>query len=104
MPPPPISAERLLKIWGSAGSSFVVNASSPNKDKAIAFLKWLTAKEQQMVLAQETNNLPSNKQALSVVSPILGEFAKGMDQSTHPNIWPLNEDPSVSEAFDKGIQ
>jgi len=27
-----------------------------------------------------------------------------MDESTHPNTWPLNEDPSVSEAFDKGIQ
>ena len=39
-----------------------------------------------------------------MVSPILEEFAKGMDQSTHPNIWPLNEDPLVSEAFDKGIQ
>ena len=104
IPPPPISTAFPLKIWGSAGSSFVVNASSPNKDKAIVFLKWLTAKEQQVVLAQETNNLPSNKEALLSVSPILGEFAKGMDQSTHPNIWPLNEDPSVSEAFDKGIQ
>ena len=104
IPPPPISTAHPLKIWGSAGSSFVVNASSPNKDKAIAFLKWLTAKEQQAVLARETYNLPSNKGAISVISPLLKEFAKGMDQSTHPNIWPLNEDPSVSEAFDKGIQ
>ena len=104
IPPPPISTAYPLKIWGSAGSSFVVNAGSPNKDKAIAFLKWLTAKEQQVVLARETNNLPSNKEALLGVSPILEEFAEGMDQSTHPNIWPLNEDPSVSEAFDKGIQ
>jgi raffinose/stachyose/melibiose transport system substrate-binding protein len=102
--PPPVSSLHPLKIWGSAGSSFVVNASSPNKDKAIAFLKWMTAREQQVLLAQETNNLPSNKEALLGVSPILEEFAKGMDQSTHPNIWPLNEDPSVSEAFDKGIQ
>jgi len=104
MPPPPISSAYPLKIWGSAGSSFVVNASSPNKIKAIAFLKWLTAKEQQVVLVKETNNLPSNREAASVISPILGEFAKGMDQSTHPNIWPLNEDPSVSEVFDRGIQ
>jgi len=104
IPPPPISTAFPLKIWGSSGSSFVVNGSSPNKDKAIAFLKWLTAKEQQVVLARETYNLPSNKEALSVISPLLEEFAKGMDQSTHPNIWPLNEDPSVSEAFDKGIQ
>jgi len=104
IPPPPISKAYPLKIWGSAGSSFVVNDSSPNKDKAIAFLKWLTAREQQVVLAQETNNLPSNKEALVSVSPILEQFAKGMDQSTHPNIWPLNEDPLVSEAFDRGIQ
>jgi len=104
IPPPPISTAFPLKIWGSAGSTFVVNGSSPNKDKAIAFLKWLTAKEQQMVLAEATNNLPSNKEALLSISPILGEFAKGMDQSTHPNIWPVNEDPSVSEAFDRGIQ
>jgi len=104
IPPPPISTAYPLKIWGSAGSTFVVNAASPNKDKAIAFLKWLTAAQQQAVLARETNNLPSNKEALSTISPILGEFAKGMDQSTHPNIWPLNEDPSVSEVFDRGIQ
>jgi len=104
MPPPPISTAYPLKIWGGAGATFVVNAGSPNKDKAIAFLKWLTAKEQQVVLAQETNNLPSNKEALAVISPILGEFAKGMDQSTHPTVWPLNEDPLVIEAFDKGVQ
>ena len=104
IPPPAISTGHPLKIWGSAGSSFVVNGTSSNKTKAIAFLKWLTAKDQQALLARETNNLPSNKEALLDVSPILEEFAKGMDQSTHPNIWPLNEDPSVSEAFDKGIQ
>ncbi len=104
MVPPPISTKYPLKIWGSAGSSFVVNATSPNKDKAVAFLKWLTAEKQQVILAQETNNLPSNKNALAVISPTLGEFAKGMNQSTHPNIWPLNEDPLVSEAFDRGIQ
>ena len=104
IPPPAISTARPLKIWGGAGSSFVVNASSPNKDKAIAFLRWLTAKEQQVALSKETNNLPSNKEALSIISPILGEFAQGMNSSTHPNIWPLNEDPLVSEAFDRGIQ
>lgn len=104
VPPPPISTVYPLKIWGSAGSSFVVNASSSNKDKAIAFLRWLTDKNQQVVLSKETNNLPSNKQALSIISPILGDFAHGMNSSTHPNIWPLNEDPLVSEAFDRGIQ
>lgn len=108
MLPPPVSRVHPLKIWGGAGSSLVVNARSPNKDKAIAFLKWLTDRKQQVLLARETNNLPSNKgalkEALSVVSPVLGEFSKGIGQSTHPTIWPVNEDPLVIEAFDKGIQ
>lgn len=104
IPPPPISNQYPLKIWGGGGSTFVVNGSSPNKDKAIAFLKWLTSKEQQVALAQQTNNLPSNKEAETAISPILAEFAQGMEQSTHPTIWPLEEDPSVVEAFDKGIQ
>lgn len=104
MPPPPISGRHPLKIWGGAGSSFVVNNQSPNKDKAIAFLKWLTAKDQQAFLAKETNNLPASREAMSMIPPILEAFAKGMESSTHPTIWPLNEDPLVIEAFDKGIQ
>jgi raffinose/stachyose/melibiose transport system substrate-binding protein len=104
MLPPAISKAHPLKIWGGAGASFVVNGQSPNKDKAIDFLKWLTAKEQQAVLARETNNLPANREAMKDISPVLEDFAKGMESSTHPNTWPLNEDPLVIEAFDKGIQ
>ncbi|MBI3601742.1 MAG: extracellular solute-binding protein [Candidatus Omnitrophica bacterium] len=104
MPPPSISNNYPLKIWGGAGSSFVVNAQSPNKDKAIVFLKWLTAKDQQANLARATNNLPANREALAVIGPILEAFAMGMENSTHPTIWAVNEDPLVVEAFDKGIQ
>jgi raffinose/stachyose/melibiose transport system substrate-binding protein len=104
MPPPPISDKYPLKIWGGAGSSFVVNLQSPNKDKAAAFLKWLTAKDQQAVLSLETNNLPANKEALAAIPPVLEEFAKGMESSTHPSIWGVTEDPLVTQAFDKGIQ
>jgi ABC-type glycerol-3-phosphate transport system substrate-binding protein len=104
MPPPPVSTKFPLKIWGGAGSSFVVNKASPNKEKAIAFLKWLTAKEQQVFLAKETKNLPANREAVSDITPILSEFAKAMDDSTHPNIWEQNEDALVTEAFHKGVQ
>ncbi|MBI4309783.1 MAG: extracellular solute-binding protein [Candidatus Omnitrophica bacterium] len=104
MPPPPITNAHALKIWGGAGSSFVVNNTSSNKDKAIAFLKWLTAKDSQAVLAKQTNNLPSNREAMAMIPPVLEAFAKGMENSTHPTIWPLNENPLVVEAFDKGIQ
>jgi len=93
-----------MRSWGGAGSSFVVNNTSPNKDKAIAFLKWLTAKEQQVFLAEKTNNLPANREAVAAVSPVLADFARSVETSTHPLTWPLNEDPLVIEAFDKGIQ
>jgi len=103
-PPPAINSERSIQIWGWAGSSFVVNERSPRKDKAIAFLKWLTGKEQQEYLVRETNNLPSNREALVATPRILEEFARGMDNATHPSIWKLIEHPVVTERFGKGLQ
>ena len=104
MLPPAINPNKPMMIWGGAGSSFVVNNSSGRKDKAIAFLKWLTAPAQQAFLAQETRNLPANKQALSSIPSVLSEFARVSDLTTHPTIWQYNEDSLVIEAFDKGIQ
>lgn len=104
MLPPVASKANPMKIWGGAGSSFLVNNASPNKEKAIAFLKWLTAKEQQVFLAENTQNLPVNKLAVANIPPILADFAANMDATTHPTIWPLNEDGLVIEAFDKGLQ
>jgi raffinose/stachyose/melibiose transport system substrate-binding protein len=102
--PPPVKGDKPIKIWGGAGSSFVVNNLSPNKNKAVDFLKWLTAKDQQAFLAEQTQNLPSNWEALESIPQILAEFASAMDSTTHPILWPLNEDPLVVEAFDKGVQ
>lgn len=104
MMPPPVNDDRKMYIWGGAGSSFVVNKSSANKAKAIAFLKWFTAKDQQAFLAKETNNLPSNRMALSKIPDVLSDFAKAMDNTTHPTIWKYNEHPVVSETYLKGLQ
>ncbi len=104
MLPPKYNHDLPMRIWGGAGSSFVVNNASDKKDKAIAFLKWLSAKEQQSYLSKETLNLPANRYALTDIPDVLSEFARAMDATTHPTIWPLNEDPLVIEAFDKGIQ
>jgi len=41
---PQFSKKFPMKIWGAAGSSFMVNERSLYKDEAIAFLKWLTEK------------------------------------------------------------
>jgi len=102
--PPSVDPKSPVNIWAWAGSSLVVNERSPRKDKAIAFLKWLTGKEQQEYLIRATNNLPSNRRALAVIPEILERFAQGMDHATHPTIWPMDEQPLVTERFTKGLQ
>lgn len=104
MPPPVVSEILPMRIWGGAGSSFVVNDRSKLRQKAIDFLKWFTAQEQQAAFAAETKNLPANKNALSAIDPILSGFAKGIEYTTHPAIWEINEDEKVNERFAKGIQ
>jgi len=104
MLPPAIDTKHQLKIWGGAGSSLVVNNNSSRKEKAIAFLKWLTQKDQQAFLSKETKNLPASREALQSIPEVLSDFAHGMENTTHPTIWELNEQAVVVEAFDKGIQ
>ncbi len=104
MLPPAIGDKYPMKVWGGAGSSFVVNNISKNRIPAVNFLKWLTAKEQQAFLANETHNLPANREALSSIPSVLAEFAGVMDSTTHPTVWKYNEKSLVIEAFDKGLQ
>jgi ABC-type glycerol-3-phosphate transport system substrate-binding protein len=104
MLPPKASDKFPMAIWGGAGSSFMVNAGSKNKEEAVKFLEWLTDKEQQAYLSEATNNLPANKESVSKLPDILAEFSKVMELTTHPNVWGVSEFPAVIEAFDKGIQ
>jgi raffinose/stachyose/melibiose transport system substrate-binding protein len=104
MLPPKASEKHPMSIWGGAGSSFMVNANSKNKEEAVKFLDWLTDNQQQTYLAESTNNLPANKDCLKSIPGILADFAKAMDSSTHPNVWGISEFQAVIEALDKGIQ
>lgn len=104
MLPPAVNPSKPMAIWGGAGASLVINNISPKKDKAIAFLKWLTDTDQQAFLAEQGKSLPSNRVALASISRVLSEFASQMDHTTHPSIWPVNEDSLVIETFDKGLQ
>jgi len=101
---PKISADFPVKIWGGAGSSFMVNPDSSKKEKAVKFLRWLTNLKQQTFLASETNNLPAVKGCENSLSEILTSLTKDLDILTHPNTWPDNEDSRVIEVMNKGLQ
>jgi ABC-type glycerol-3-phosphate transport system substrate-binding protein len=104
MLPPRIVKSNPMRIWGGAGSSLMINAHTPNLEESIQFLKWLTAAEQQSRLSKETMNLPANRTAVGDLPPALASFAAKMDSTTHPSQWPVTENSTVIEAFDKGIQ
>jgi ABC-type glycerol-3-phosphate transport system substrate-binding protein len=104
MLPPQATDKFPMAIWGGAGSSFMVNARSKNKEEAVKFLIWLTDQDQQAYLSTSTNNLPANKNSLSKIPEVLAQFARGMDYATHSNVWGVSEFSLVIEAFDRGIQ
>jgi len=104
MLPPRVSDKYPMTIWGGAGSSFMVNSRSRNKEEVLKFLQWLTDSDQQAYLAQATNNLPANKNSLSKIPTILTQFADDIEHTTHPRVWGVSEFPQVIEVFDKGIQ
>ncbi|MBU1905880.1 MAG: extracellular solute-binding protein, partial [Candidatus Omnitrophica bacterium] len=104
MLPPKISNDYPMAIWGGAGSSFMANARSGNKEETVKFLKWLSNSEQQAYFSQVTKNLPANKLSLTRIPKILAQFSSSMDNATHPNVWGVSEFSPVIEAWDQGIQ
>ncbi|MCK9615128.1 MAG: extracellular solute-binding protein [Candidatus Omnitrophica bacterium] len=103
-PLPKISQNFPAKVWGGAGTSFMVNAHSANREEAVKFLNWITEKQQQDFLVKETNNLPAIKTSEEALSPILKTLLGSLTILTHPNTWPYNEDSRVIEVMDKGLQ
>lgn len=101
---PPKIGEYPVKIWGGAGSSFMVNPNSLFKEEAIEFLKWLTSGEIQLYLAKNTNNLPSVDLGKEPINPKLNEFLRNEESITHPNIWPIFEDSRVIEEINRQMQ
>ncbi len=81
LPPSVDGAAFPMKIWGGGGSSLVVNARSPRAKAAVDFLRWFTRKEQQLVLAEQTHNIPSNVRCLDQLPPLLKQFADAMDKT-----------------------
>ena len=80
-PPSLPDAKYPLLVFGGDGSSMFVNGESPRKDKAIAFLKWFTQREQQSYLAEATLNIPSNKESAQDLPEVLQEFSKSITRT-----------------------
>ncbi|MDR2192420.1 MAG: extracellular solute-binding protein [Endomicrobium sp.] len=79
MAPPSLpEAQFPMLMFGGEGSSLFINEKSPNKQKAIDFLKWLTQGPQQTFLAQATLNIPSNKTVADDLSPVLKIFSENI--------------------------
>lgn len=102
--PPRVSDKHPMSIWGGAGSSFMVNGRSANREESVRFLRWLTAKEQQAYLCAATLSLPANKDCLSQIPAALAPFVENLELTTHPYTWSISEYPQVTEAMGKGIQ
>lgn len=101
---PTVSAKNPAKVWGGAGSSFMVNAKSAQKDEAVKFLRWLTAKTQQEFLVKETSNIASIKGCEESLPQVLKPLTAELNNLTHPNIWQYNEDSRVIEVLNQGLQ
>jgi len=101
---PKASTQHPVKVWGGAGSSFMVAAKSKKKKEAVEFLKWLSSEEQQQFLAKKTNNLPAVKNLDEELPPILKGLLGTFRNLTHPDIWPKNEDSRVIEILNRGLQ
>ncbi|MBN2482893.1 MAG: extracellular solute-binding protein [Candidatus Omnitrophica bacterium] len=117
---PEVSDKYPEKIWGGAGTSFMVHARSAQKEEAVRFLEWITQNLQQEFLVLKTNNLPAVKMDPEKFPSILKTLGNDLKMSvedfpgssprpeleklTHPNVWPKNEDARVIEVMNRGLQ
>lgn len=101
-PPSLPDAKYPLLVFGGDGSSMFVNAMSPRKDKAIAFLKWFTQREQQSFLAKETLNIPSNKESAKDLPDVLKDFSESINH-TFENL-PMLESWQVTNYVNINLQ
>lgn len=103
MPPMDERATNDVLIPGGIGSYLVVNKESKNTKEAVAFLKWLTEKDQQVLYSNESFNLPANKDCVDPTKllPQTAEFAKQMDKIQYAV---PGYKGSINELYGKGIQ
>jgi multiple sugar transport system substrate-binding protein len=105
MPPAAPKSTNPVYIPGGIGAELFVVGTSPNRDAAVAFVKWLTGNKQQWYYAKNSFNLPANREVPSPLlkqNPVIGDFAKAMTQ-VQPSL--ANGIPGpVDTTLDAGLQ
>jgi ABC-type glycerol-3-phosphate transport system substrate-binding protein len=105
MPPAAPKSSNPVYIPGGIGAELFVVGTSPNRDAALAFAKWLTGNKQQWYYAKNSFNLPANRDVPSPLlrqNPVIGDFAKAMTR-VQPSL--KNGIPApVDTTLDAGLQ
>jgi ABC-type glycerol-3-phosphate transport system substrate-binding protein len=101
---PPTAGQFPVKIPGGVGAQAFVVGTSPHKQEAAKFLKWLTDAPQQATYANGSSNLPANPTVAEAQSltPNLKAFSSKMD-SLIPTL-AVTMSPAVDTTMQKGIQ
>ncbi|MDR0724322.1 MAG: extracellular solute-binding protein [Endomicrobium sp.] len=100
--PPPIFKDVKVRSFIDGRTYFYVNQASVNKQKAIDFLKWLTQEPQQILLAQETLSIPSNKEIQKELPKIVNTFYENMKNFYKPLL--KQESWQVTNYFNTNLQ
>ena len=105
LPPPAPRSTNPVYIPGGIGAELFVVGTSPNRDAAVAFAKWLTGDKQQWYYAKNSFNLPANRNVPSPLlkqNPVIGDFAKAMTR-VQPSLATGIPAP-VDTTLDAGLQ
>ena len=103
LPPKDERATNEVRIPGGIGAYLVIDKNSKNAKETVAFLKWLTEKEQQVIYSNKSFNLPANKDCVDPTKllPQTAEFAKNMDKIQYAI---PGYKGNKNELYGKGIQ
>ncbi|HEX2979424.1 MAG TPA: extracellular solute-binding protein [Anaerolineaceae bacterium] len=104
MPPAAEDSQYDVRIPGGVGAMAFVVGTSPNKDEAVKFLRWLTEAEQQAKYATTSFNLPANVTVADAVpmNDALTAFSANMDK-IQPTL-KSSMTAEVETTMTKGIQ
>lgn len=103
--PPSVSGARYpVYIPGGVGAMAFVVGTSPHRNEAIKFLKWLTEAPQEATYAKSSFNLPANKDVVGKLPLTANLTAFAAKMGSIIPVIPTTMSPAVATTMDKGLQ